>query len=1364
MAAIKDNAPPAPALAPTTSSEGEDPPHDALINTVLGERYLVERRLSQGGMGVVYRAQHVVLGSALAVKVLRKPQGAEDQRRFLQEAKLASLIQHPNTVQVIDFGVLPSGQSYLVMELMRGRTLATEVQQGPLSALRVCQIGAQIARGLQAVHDQGIVHRDMKPDNVFLLNQDGNPDFVKIVDFGIAKSVVAPEGLIVHVQPEQADAFAATVWQQSADKNNPSSPGSGGMESSSGFAATAEQPAVRSAGAKPPATAMGGAESSSGSTATAEQPSVNAPKSIHTEAGTVVGTPHYMAPEQCRAEPVDSRTDQYAVGCILYEMLTGQCVFPGTTELLERHCSEPPEPLRQRAPEQNIPESLDAAVLRMLAKDPQARFASMSEVGQVLGQIAGELRGERTERAELAERPVPQSGAWSLLGAQLQGSHLVVRGLKVPVRAAQFVLLGIVVSVVALVGLLGHQLYQVRRQQKPTLEPGELQQVKAEALAYLRATAKSAGPSPARRLDAIAALGQTQDAALRPDLEALLGDAQEEVQVEAAAALGRLGERAARSALQRAMEQTSGPRLRLAAARALMELGQLRGEKVLVQALAVGTLEERLRAAALLCDRHNPTAEKLLLQVVDQGLLKEESAVLGTLGCLLTSQSAEAARQRLHSRLKDALTPPQQIEVARVLAHTGDAEGRRVLRELASQPGLAQLPAAQALAAPDVPEVSELFRRVLEDRQAQDAARQLASEGLGRSGQLLDVRLLSRFLSGAAADLKEVAAVAVLRLGAADPTALGDESLRWARNSLGSDNWRLRESAALVLGDSASPAAVALLQQMLKDGDARVRSGSARALGRRRDAGALLALQEGLRDPDAEVREETLRSIKQISLLLRKTQGDRVLGQVSAWLGDLLRSGLPREQILARTTLWQLGDVGQKQALQALQASADPAVRRFLVEQTPAAAGLAAGLLGDADAGVRFAAARQLAEAGDARALATLQQTIQQGGADSIVAYGLMSKLGQKVTEPAALQSALQPGRPVLERMAAVEAMAKLPTALAVPLLFKAARDLEPLVRRLCAEVASELPLTAEGATGFSVLRFLLEDLDPVVHNRAAVLLARLTLASAPPAEQAASQSASTNAGGRAPEGPLATAPAAKAAAASDAGTAALDDSDDGSEPESAVAGKGMLVLEAPEGTLFRIDSSKWRTATGKSVSLAAGPHHVTTLGDEYEVTIEPDKKAHLKLGASPVDEAVQSGSRAYQQREFGKAQKQYDRASALCRRDRANKKACAALEVSLAADRGLIFEQQKRYSAAMTEYQKALGGPRGKGRVRAAEAIARLAPQLGKVILHSMVKGKCQERIQWLLPGKKQRIKVGSHSQAVNVRIGQTVEINQCP
>ncbi len=983
----------------------------------------------------------------------------------------------------------------------------------------------------------------------------------------------------------------------------------------------------------------------------------------------------------------------------------------------------------------------------------------MNEVSQVLGEIADGLLFERGEKV------VPQTGMWGLLGARLQGSYLIVRGRKVSLRVVRMGLLGILILMVGSVGFLGYRLYQAQRPAKETLEPGELQLVKGRALAVLRAAVASADTEPQLRLDAIAALGRTQDAGLRPLLESLLGDPNEVVQAEAAAALGHLGERAASGALRTTMAKASGGRVRLAAARALLDLSLPGGEEVLIRTLTSGAPEERLRAASLLCDRRNPAAEKLLLQVVDGGLLKEESAALGALGCLLSSQSAEAARQRLHSRLKDAPTPPQQIEIARVLARAGDVEGRRVLRELARQPGLAQLPAAQALAAPDVPEVSALFRRVLGDRQAQDAARQLASEGLGQSGQLLDVRLLGRYLDGAAAAVQEAAAVAVLRLGAADPTALGSESLRWARSSLGSDDWQLRASAAQVLGDSSSADAVALLQGLLKDRDARVRSGTARALGRRPEAGALLVLRDALRDPDADVRLEALRSIKRLSQNLVKTQGSSVLGQVSEWLGGLLRSGLPKERILAQATLLQLGDGSQKQALQSSQAAADPEVRRFLLEQAPAEAGLAAAMLSDADPGVRFAAARQLAEAGDARAIDILKQTIQQGGRDSIIAYGLMSKLGQRVEEPAALQSAMQPGRPVLERMAAVEAMGSMPEALAVPLLLQAARDPEPLVRRLSAEIAADLPQTAHAAAGVPVLRFLLGDLDLVVRNRAAALLSRLTLQSAPPPEKSASQSEGADPAGSAPASPSSSAagvPALPPTAAGDVGDPTAEDPDEGPAPGAAAASKGSLVLEVPEGVLFKIDSGKWQAATGKNLSLVAGPHHVTTLGDEYDVTIEPDKKVRLKLSSSPVDEAVQSGSRAYQQKEFTKAQKQYERASFLCGRDRAHKKACVALELSLAANRGLIFEQQRRFSEAMAEYQRALS-TRGPGRIAAAEAINRLAPQLGKVILRHSSRGKCKERVQWLLPGKKQKIKVGKQSQAVNVRAGQTVEIGQC-
>ena len=1276
-----------------------DPPQD-LVGSVIDGRYRIEQRLSQGGMGVVYRARHAVLDSALAVKVLLRPQDLADQQRFLQEAKLASVVSHPNTVQIVDFGVLPSGQSYLVMELLRGRTLASDIKKGPMDALRVCRIGAQIARGLQAVHDRGIVHRDMKPDNVFLLTQDRNPDFVKIVDFGIAKAGGATDSALA-----QAQDLAATMAPTEA----------AGM--------------------------------------------------VETMAGLILGTPPYMSPEQCKGGiPVDARADQYAVGCILYEMLAGERPYVASSlvQLLMSHIVESPPPLAERAPQQKIPPALQAAVMRMLQKEPAQRFPSMSEVAESLEQVADLLLVERGEKTVLP------AGLLGLLGPRVQGSHLVVRGRRVPLWAVGAALL------TALVAAFGGFVYfgtVLSRERSPrTLEPGELQAVKQRAVALLRQRARSTPTGPGAelrlRLGAIAALGQTQDAELRPELQALLAEPDEAVQAEAAAALGHLGDRAALAALRTTLAQARGSLVRLTAARALLDLGEASGEERLVQALTSGAPEERLRAASMLCDRRNAAAEKLLLQVVDEGLLQEESAVLDALGCLLSSQSAEAARERLHRRLQAAANPQQQIELARVLSRAGDEQGRRVLRELAARPGLVRLPAARALAAPDVPEVAELFRGVLRDRQAQDAARILASEGLGQSGHLLDVRLLDRALRGApAAELAEAAAVAVLQLGAADPTALGTESLRWARGSLGASDWRLRESAALVLGSSATGEAVTLLKKMLSDSDARVRRGSVSALGRRTEESALLALREALRDPDPEVRLEALRSLQRISRYLMSNGASDVPKLLSSWFAELLRDGRPREQILARTLLLRLGDASQAQALRDMQHAEDAGVRRFLLEQGPADVELARALLKDADAGVRFAAARRLAEAGDSQALAVLHETLQQNGADSIAAYGLLARLGQHVAEPEAVRQALQLDRPVPERMAAIEAMSGMPTALAVPLLLQAARDPEPLVRRLCAEVAAELPEGTSGgeAGGFPVLRFLLRDRDPAVRQRAAALLSRLTLPSAPPpppAKAALPAKAAPASPATAPQ----VSPEATDQPPADAGAQAGADPAEAPEPEAEEGpGQGTLLLDAPEGILFQIDGGKWQRTAGKGLPLSVGPHRVITLGGEYDFSVEPDKKVRVKLTPSPVDEAVQFGSRAYQQKEFSKAQKQYDRANALCSRDRAHKKACTTLELTLALDRGRIFEEQKRLSEAMAEYQKAVDGTRGKPRVQAAEALSRLAPQLGKVILRSLVKGKCQERVQWLLPGKKQKIKVGDKSQPVNVRAGQTVEIGTC-
>jgi serine/threonine protein kinase len=135
---------------------------DDLVGLLLGERYVIEERLSAGGMGVVYRARHTVLDSPVAVKILRRAEDTEAQRRFLQEARLASLVRHPNTVYISDFGVLKDGRSYLVMEFLSGPTLGKVLQRGHLSATRSCQIALQIAQGLEAVHAKGIVHRDLK--------------------------------------------------------------------------------------------------------------------------------------------------------------------------------------------------------------------------------------------------------------------------------------------------------------------------------------------------------------------------------------------------------------------------------------------------------------------------------------------------------------------------------------------------------------------------------------------------------------------------------------------------------------------------------------------------------------------------------------------------------------------------------------------------------------------------------------------------------------------------------------------------------------------------------------------------------------------------------------------------------------------------------------------------------------------------------------------------------------------------------------------------------------------------------------------------------------------------------------------------
>ena len=279
-----------------------------MLGKTLGS-YEIKAVVGQGGMGTVYRGEHTLIGKRAAIKVLRPEYGHNDElvQRFFNEARAAARIEHSGIIDVYDFG-REGDQAYLVMELLAGEPLSARLARGRLDIEFASRLVRQIAGALAAAHEHDITHRDLKPDNIYLV-----PDTeiesgvrVKLLDFGIAKLT-------------EADGTS----------------------------------------------------------------------SIETRTGSVIGTPVYMAPEQCRGSgDVDHRADLYALGCIFYEMLCGAPPFArkGVGELITAHMMEHPEPIAARVAD--LPAEIAALVMRLLAKAPDKRLASAREVVRAL---AGEL-------------------------------------------------------------------------------------------------------------------------------------------------------------------------------------------------------------------------------------------------------------------------------------------------------------------------------------------------------------------------------------------------------------------------------------------------------------------------------------------------------------------------------------------------------------------------------------------------------------------------------------------------------------------------------------------------------------------------------------------------------------------------------------------------------------------------------------------------------------------------------------------------------------------------------------------------------------------------------------------------------------
>ncbi|HEV7559753.1 MAG TPA: serine/threonine-protein kinase [Kofleriaceae bacterium] len=294
---------------------------DLMIGRVFDERYEVRSVLGHGGMGTVYRGWQRSVDREVAIKVIH-PKLAGDRvavKRFLREARLSSRLNQPNIINVYDFGQTDDSVLFIVMELLRGHTLVHDVEAGdPLPLKRVITIGLQLCDALEAAHNQNIIHRDLKPGNIVILDEPPGRDLVKVLDFGLAKSLLNDTSRVTHTS-------------------------------------------------------------------------------------SMLGTPLYMPPEQVEGRDTDTRSDLYALGCILHHMATGTppYVREHVGAVLRAHVHEPVPALPP-----TLPPPLAEAIHRLLQKEPEQRLQTAGAVRAALQTVAdGGYRGETARVPDVATVP-----------------------------------------------------------------------------------------------------------------------------------------------------------------------------------------------------------------------------------------------------------------------------------------------------------------------------------------------------------------------------------------------------------------------------------------------------------------------------------------------------------------------------------------------------------------------------------------------------------------------------------------------------------------------------------------------------------------------------------------------------------------------------------------------------------------------------------------------------------------------------------------------------------------------------------------------------------------------------------------------
>ena len=312
--------------------------------------YRVLRLIGEGAVGHVFEVEHIKIGRRAAMKVLSPEHALRPMalRRLFAEAQAVNRINHPHIVEITDVvdAERPGGASGVVMELLEGQSLAhLLIKEGPSPPERFIPILTQVADALSAAHAAGFVHRDLKPENIFITARDGVRDYVKLLDFGLAKSLVVEESTVL---PDSASGALAG-------------------------------------------------------------------RAHRTIEGTFLGTPAYASPEQAAGKPVDHRTDLYAFGVILYELLCGRLPFEGENlgEYLVKHLTVMPPPVPDVIVQSELGAGLAEVAMRCLKKNPAQRYASATEsaprVCTRMSTTRASGSGHSSRRTESRSRPARYS-------------------------------------------------------------------------------------------------------------------------------------------------------------------------------------------------------------------------------------------------------------------------------------------------------------------------------------------------------------------------------------------------------------------------------------------------------------------------------------------------------------------------------------------------------------------------------------------------------------------------------------------------------------------------------------------------------------------------------------------------------------------------------------------------------------------------------------------------------------------------------------------------------------------------------------------------------------------------------------------